>query len=423
MEIYNDAKTIFALNADPRQCFFEDLNLPLQSSLNMVDSCLPEPPPLESLDSYSPLSGGASTPGSSSSLTFFPTNSNSPSSVGSERQVLPCSVCGDKAFVKHYGVVACEGCKGFFKRSVRNNRKYQCLGSQVCDIDRKSRNRCQFCRFQKCLEVGMKTEAVQDEALKKDKKDTTKRKAGSGTGNLPKGSPVEVTSSRVEMPLIPIDSVVSAEGMVDPAIQLFANTSVDPIRHVCLAADKQLASLAEWAKKLPHFTSLEITDQVVLLQWSWPELLIGGFCHRSCAVKDGILLATGLHLTRENLKKAGVGALIDKIFGEVIEKLQEMQLDRAEWGCLRAVMLFSPDAKGLKDVQQVETFREMYSATLEDYMKKTRPDQPDRFTKVILRVPALKSIGLQALEHLYFFKLIGDVPMDTFLLDMLEVNQ
>ena len=42
------------------------------------------------------------------------------------------------------------------------------------------------------------------------------------------------------MPLIPIDSVVSAEGMVDPAIQLFANTSVDPIRHVCLAADKQV---------------------------------------------------------------------------------------------------------------------------------------------------------------------------------------
>ena len=56
-------------------------------------------------------------------------------------------------------------------------------------------------------------------------------------------------------------------------------------------------------------------------------------------------------------------------------------------------------------------------------MKRAKPDQPDRFTKVILRVPALKSIGLQALEHLYFFKLIGDVPMDTFLLDMLEVNQ
>ena len=126
----------------------------------MVDSCLPEPPPLESIDSYSPLSGSDGTPGSSSSsLSFFPQNA-SPNANGTERQMLPCTVCSDKAYVKHYGVVACEGCKGFFKRSVRNNRKYQCLGNQMCDIDRKSRNRCQYCRFQKCIEVGMKPEGM-----------------------------------------------------------------------------------------------------------------------------------------------------------------------------------------------------------------------------------------------------------------------
>ena len=78
--------------------------------------------------------------------------------------------------------------------------------------------------------------------LKKEKKETGKRKMTSGGSSAPKGSPVEVTSSRVEMPLIPIDSIVSAESMVDPAIQMFANTSVDPIRHVCLAADKQVIS-------------------------------------------------------------------------------------------------------------------------------------------------------------------------------------
>eukprot|EP00794_Sanderia_malayensis_P015978 gene15978-17588_t len=431
----NDDEVLFGDNVNSNDNFdvefdtfyatsiFDSDNIFHQTTVNMVDSCMQETASFEPINSNSPLSDASygSSGLSASHQSFIPSTNLSPNNA--DRQVLPCSVCADKAYVKHYGVVACEGCKGFFKRSVRKNNQYQCLGDRMCDIDRKSRNRCQFCRFQKCLEVGMKPEAVQDETLKKEKKDSNKRKMATNTNNTPKGSPVEVSSSRTDLPIIPVESVIAAETMVDPSIQTYASASVDPIRHVCLAADKQLASLAEWAKKLPYFTNLDIADQVVLLQWSWPELLIGGFCHRSCAVKDGILLSTGLHLTRENLKKAGVGAIVDKIFAEVIEKMQEMQLDRAEWGCLRAVMLFSPDAKGLKAVQQVENYRELYSATLEDYMKKNKPVQPDRFTKIILRVPALKSIGLQALEHLYFFKLIGDVPIDTFLLDMLEVNQ
>ena len=45
---------------------------------------------------------------------------------------------------------------------------------------------------------------------------------------------------------------------------------------------------------------------------------------------------------------------------------------------------------------------------------------PCRFAKLLLRLPALRSIGLKCLEHLFFFKLIGDTPIDTFLMEMLE---
>lgn len=37
-----------------------------------------------------------------------------------------CLVCGDCVIGKYYGIVVCEGCKGFFKRSVRKNLKYSC---------------------------------------------------------------------------------------------------------------------------------------------------------------------------------------------------------------------------------------------------------------------------------------------------------
>jgi hypothetical protein len=72
--------------------------------------------------------------------------------------LLFCIVCGDKASGRHYGVVSCEGCKGFFKRSVRKNVKYTCLGTNTCIVNKTMRNRCQACRWQKCVNSGMKVE-------------------------------------------------------------------------------------------------------------------------------------------------------------------------------------------------------------------------------------------------------------------------
>lgn len=48
-------------------------------------------------------------------------------------------------------------CKGFFKRTLQNKDIYQCVsGTKTCNIyGNNQRNRCQFCRFRKCLLMGM----------------------------------------------------------------------------------------------------------------------------------------------------------------------------------------------------------------------------------------------------------------------------
>lgn len=126
------------------------------------------------VDSRTPLSSGSSS--STHSTMSPPLTPLTPTVVKSERSahVPPphphsgrtssslCAVCGDNAACQHYGVRTCEGCKGFFKRTVQKGAKYVCLGSKDCVVDKRRRNRCQFCRFQKCLSVGMVKEGKEN---------------------------------------------------------------------------------------------------------------------------------------------------------------------------------------------------------------------------------------------------------------------
>merc|ERR1719158_2129764 len=113
-------------------------------------------------------SGGMiQSPGSAStSLMGFPSGA-SPSSYPPNHPMANakhmCVICGDRASGKHYGVYSCEGCKGFFKRTVRKELTYACREDKQCLIDKRQRNRCRYCRYHKCLSMGMKREAVQEE--------------------------------------------------------------------------------------------------------------------------------------------------------------------------------------------------------------------------------------------------------------------
>lgn len=48
---------------------------------------------------------------------------------------------------------------------MQKNAKYVCLAAKSCPVDKRRRNRCQYCRFQKCLAVGMVKEGKIQTAL------------------------------------------------------------------------------------------------------------------------------------------------------------------------------------------------------------------------------------------------------------------
>ncbi|XP_015369584.1 PREDICTED: retinoic acid receptor RXR-alpha-B-like [Diuraphis noxia] len=320
-----------------------------------------------------------------------------------------CSICGDRASGKHYGVYSCEGCKGFFKRTVRKNLSYACREENKCIIDKRQRNRCQYCRYQKCLTMGMKREAVQEERQRTKERDHNN---------------IEVEPTSSSNTDMPVELILRAENKADAIKTEQQYIEQQHPQHtvgaICQATDKQLIQLVEWAKHIPHFKNLPLGDQVLLLRAGWNELMIAAFSHRSISVKDGIVLATGLTVDRDSAHQAGVEAIFDRVLTELVAKMRDMSMDRTELGCLRTIILFNPGSKGLQSVNEVEILRDKVYVALEEYCRTTHPEEPGRFAKLLLRLPSLRSIGLKCLEHLFFYKLIGDSPIDTFLMEVLE---
>lgn len=156
------------------------------------------PPPPPALRTVASTSTGTSSSGMSAST--------SAASEAQGKSPLLCAVCGDNAACQHYGVRTCEGCKGFFKRTVQKNAKYVCLADKNCPVDKRRRNRCQFCRFQKCLTVGMVKEVVRTDGLKGRR------------GRLPSKPKSPQEPHQVAQPIGLIGSLVRAHSETSPDI-------------------------------------------------------------------------------------------------------------------------------------------------------------------------------------------------------------
>ncbi|XP_054769748.2 photoreceptor-specific nuclear receptor-like [Lytechinus pictus] len=133
---------------------------------NGLGSTSPESPANQSLSSQfsvpSLVDMNSSTGGSPKTSNVQETHHH-PSRGAVRGLDILCQVCGDRSSGRHYGVYSCDGCRGFFKRSVRRNLAYVCRDGGRCVVDVARRNQCQACRYRKCLAVNMNRDAVQHE--------------------------------------------------------------------------------------------------------------------------------------------------------------------------------------------------------------------------------------------------------------------
>ncbi|NXI20792.1 VDR protein, partial [Sterrhoptilus dennistouni] len=110
-------------------------------------------------------------PGASSTSLVDPTGD-------SERNVSRvCGVCGDRATGFHFNAMTCEGCKGFFRRSMKRKAMFTCPFSGDCHITKDNRRHCQACRLKRCVDIGMMKEFIlTDEEVQRKREMILKRK-------------------------------------------------------------------------------------------------------------------------------------------------------------------------------------------------------------------------------------------------------
>lgn len=212
-----------------------------------------------------------------------------------------------------------------------------------------------------------------------------------------------------------------------------------PVGHMCQIANKALEKIIDFARRVPHFSDLCSEDQILLLKSSWNELLIISVAWRSIEymevaessndpskkvmrTPDLLCLGPNFTLHRNSAQQAGVAPIFDRILHELSLKMSKLGFDKAELACLKAIILLNPEIRGLVNKKDVEALREKAYVCLEEHCKQNHACEDGRFAQLLLRLPPLRSISLKCLDHLYFFRLIADKPIESFLVEALGIE-
>ncbi|XP_041986957.1 nuclear receptor subfamily 2 group E member 1 [Aricia agestis] len=361
---------------------------------------------------------------------------------------VPCAVCRDHSSGKHYGVFACDGCAGFFKRSVRRDRRYACKARNpgLCLVDKAHRNQCRACRLAKCIDVGMNKDAVQHE--RGPRNSTIRRQMALFLKDPLPSSDISAPVPPILDLAVPKHTILTPPPMSlfhpyhaysrlslmtspmtpcslkapsPPPITASLLSPADP-EALCEAAARLLFMNVKWTKSVPAFGSLSLSDRLLLLEESWRDLFVIGSAQFLYPLDLNIL----------NAKNPRIDASDVEEFQNILKELTRMHPDSNEYACLRAIALFrtspveknvtgSPnqtEVKRLQDLPAIAALQDHSQVVLNEYTTRMYPVDSTRSSRLLHVLSTIRRVSSNTIVELFFRTTIGDIPIERIISDM-----
>ncbi|XP_012624033.1 nuclear receptor subfamily 1 group I member 3 isoform X5 [Microcebus murinus] len=193
-----------------------------------------------------------------------------------------CVVCGDRATGYHFHALTCEGCKGFFRRTVSKSTGPTCPFAGSCEVSKAQRRHCPACRLQKCLDAGMRKDMILSaEALALRRVKQAQRRAQQARMQLSKEQE-ELIRTLLGAHTRHVGTMFEQFVHFRPPAYLFIRHQPSPalapvlplLMHFADINTFMVQQIIKFSKELPLFRSLPMEDQISLLKGAAVEI-----CH------------------------------------------------------------------------------------------------------------------------------------------------
>ncbi|XP_063717302.1 estrogen receptor beta-like [Symsagittifera roscoffensis] len=343
-----------------------------------------------------------------------------------------CKVCGDIASGKHYGTLSCEGCKAFFKRSIKSKPTTECKqlskraqkppvrivnGQTKCVIDKHTRNDCQKCRYELCVENGMSKNNLSKYKSNKAKRVKIDHSApsSSSAGSSAEGQPsveefdecakneadTDLCSDDLqligELTSIEADKIPQDLPMPDGELP----SSVNQEKAVLfLSAYEELKDVIQWARKVPDFVEIPPVDQSSILKNCFLDIVVLRLAWRSAACDNKIRFTIGKFLSIDEGREIGMDMELLEMTLFYIQHVKGIGLDMTEFSLLQVILLTFARCENIQGTSQIIATRiqNRVMRVLRDYVKSKFPNQPLRYCKIIQLISSIRGISIKAMD-------------------------